>query len=849
MSSGKWNIDEFVGEGEIEFERSIVKDPNSFEIWIQYYRHMSSQKSIRHRIFVLERAVVQFPRSYKIWLEYLELGLEVCEGLSYKKHRDELQHMNGLFERSLQMLSKAPVIWIMYLQFLMEKQKHEVTKIRRKFNECLYNLPITQHGMIWPLYIQFADMVGGITGVKIYQKYVQYATPESLNGVTVKGDIDITISEIITKIIQFGSWKEAQKLFDKYVKNSFDQLPSYKSSLEIWNEYIDSIMQCILESNKDINSSDEGSEYFENLVEDAIGLFPDQMGKYYLKLAEYYTLISDDAKVRHFYNLGIKKCSTVSDFVDIFDAYIAFEENILNQLGEKLQNEEIQEIQEVHEEFDFRMYVFEQLLESRPFLLNDMMLRIDINNLDEWFKRIELFEEKESLENVIGTCVKALTSVNPLKAYSASNNSEFTLPKIWIKYSSIYSNLNDLQTAYIIYSKAVKSQFKSPDDLAELYISWAELLLNSEQESKAIDIIENALVPPNDGKTYLYKDSSTDIHLRLHKSIKLWSFYLDLLESLVEDKLQKSEIEKVCNAYYTMIEVKLATPLNIINFANFLEDWQFYERSLSVYELGIKLFKDSNIRFEIWNIYLSKAVSLKLDIERMRDLFDQCLYGSGIDGDYGCPPKLCKPVYLLYSKYEVDNGSILRSIKILKQGLKKISNGICSTKVKSERDQMISDKFEIYVIILHQIEELHDSNELRAMFEIALEDKELKLYNIIELTRKFISFETKSKEFNRVRELFKFVCKLSNPESINMKPLWEEWKNFELHNGNESTFKEILRYKRIVANEFAATSEIKDSINPMGFIKSTAPARNAKEEKSSEIVESNPDEIDIDMDM
>lgn len=103
---------------------------------------------------------------------YIDVVLqEVQTSVSYKS-KSEILLVNMVFERSLQLLNRAPILWIKYLEFLVETQPYEITLLRRKFNECLYNLPISQHHLIWPLYIRFADDVGGMTGVKVYLKYL-----------------------------------------------------------------------------------------------------------------------------------------------------------------------------------------------------------------------------------------------------------------------------------------------------------------------------------------------------------------------------------------------------------------------------------------------------------------------------------------------------------------------------------------------------------------------------------------------------------------------------------------------------------------------------------------------------
>jgi pre-mRNA-splicing factor SYF1 len=85
---------------------------------------------------------------------------------------------------------------------------------------------------------------------------------------------------------------------------------------------------------------------------------------------------------------------------------------------------------------------------------------------------------------------------------------------------------------------------------------------------------------------------------RLFKSLKLWSFYVDLEESI-------GSVESTKAVYDKILELKIANAQIIINYAAFLEENLYFEDSFKVYERGVELFTFP-VSFEIWNIYLSK---------------------------------------------------------------------------------------------------------------------------------------------------------------------------------------------------------------------------------------------------
>ena len=59
---------------------------------------------------------------------------------------------------------------------------------------------------------------------------------------------------------------------------------------------------------------------------------------------------------------------------------------------------------------------------------------------------------------------------------------------------------------------------------------------------------------------------------RLFKSIKLWSFYVDLEESI-------GTIESTKAVYDKIFELKIANAQIVINYANFLEENEYWEES------------------------------------------------------------------------------------------------------------------------------------------------------------------------------------------------------------------------------------------------------------------------------
>jgi len=103
---------------------------------------------------------------------------------------------------------------------------------------------------------------------------------------------------------------------------------------------------------------------------------------------------------------------TVRDFTLVFDAYAKIEESLLSSRMKSLEegDEEVDET-----EVDLRMARFEKLLDRRPFLVNDVLLRQNPHNIMTWEKRIELFENVGDNEKTIAAFKDAMARINPRK--------------------------------------------------------------------------------------------------------------------------------------------------------------------------------------------------------------------------------------------------------------------------------------------------------------------------------------------------------------------------------------------------------------------------------------------------
>ena len=632
-----------------------------------------------------------------------------------------------------------PKIWEMYLSFLMKQPL--VTLTRRTFDRALRALPITQHNRIWALYRPFANSASGDTAIRIWRRYIQIHPEDS--------------EDFLELLIEHYQYTEAVRKYMDILNNPKFRSKNAKSHFQLWSEMVD----LLVTRAKEILTGGTTGMDVDKIVRSGIERFADQRGKLWAGLATHWITVGNFERARDVFEEGITTVMTVRDFTIVFDSYAEFEESIISTLmdaaalvsnnGTRKENAEF--------DLDIRMMRFEQLMDRRPFLVNDVLLRQNPNNVNEWEKRIALWGDNN--KEVVQTYTDAIAAVQPRKAVGKFH-------ELWLNYAKFYEERGDLRTARIITEKAVNVPFKSVAELAEMWCGWAEMELRNENFDRAVDIMTKATKAPK-RSTVDYFDETLSPQQRVHKSWKLWSFYVDLVESV-------STLEETKKVYDRIFELRIATPQTVVNFANLLEENKYFEESFKIYERGLDLF-NYPVAFELWNLYLTKAVDRKIGIERLRDLFEQAVEG--------CPPKFAKVLYLMYGNLEEERGLARHAMRIYERATRAVSD---------------DDKFEIFNFYITKSASNFGLTSTRPIYERAigaLPDKEAR-----DMCLKFAEMERRLGEVDRARGIYGHASQFCDPRTT--PTFWHKWEEFEVEHGNEDTFKEMLRIKRSVQAQY-----------------------------------------------
>ncbi|KAK7204893.1 hypothetical protein BZA70DRAFT_187511 [Myxozyma melibiosi] len=729
-----------ISESDIAYEQDVLRYPHTLGPWLKYIEH-KSESAIHERVFVLERASRDLGRSYKVWKLYLDLRMQHLQGINPAKYEDEYRKVNECFERALMMLSTMPRLWLDYLHFLMKQCC--ITETRRAFDRALRALPITQHDRIWPLYLEFARSVKGPTAIKIYERYLQYRPQDR--------------EDFIELLVELDYHAEAAEQYLRLLNAPKFVSKNGKSQFQIWTELTDLLVHFARNIKEHYRRSPSSRQIdTEKIIRSGIEKFSDQRGKLWVNLAMYKIALGDYEGARDVFDEGITTVMTVRDFVLVFDAYVEFEESVISQLMELAGSDKASE--QVDAELDVRMMMFEHLMDRRPFLVNDVMLRQNPNNVLEWEKRVGLWGN--NAKQVVETYTDAIATINPKKAAVGQ------LYQLFANYAKYYEKAGDLRQARIVFERGLNVPFKSANELADLYIEYAEMLLRAEEFDSAVALIAKATKGPK-RSTVDFFDESIAPQQRLHKSMKLWSFYVDLVESV-------GTVDDTRAVYDRIFELKIATPLTVVNYANFLEENKYFEESFKIYERGVEQF-GYPVAFELWNLYLTKAMKRKLNVERLRDLFEQALEN--------CPPEFAKALFLLYGELEETRGLAKNAMVVYERATSRVAE---------------KDRAEMYRFYIKKTATIYGLPATRPIYERAIEvlpDGECRL-----LCEDFADMERKLGEIERARGVYVHGSQFADPR-LHPK-YWEKWHEFEVMNGDEETFKEMLRIKRAVTAQY-----------------------------------------------
>ncbi|XP_043388948.1 pre-mRNA-splicing factor SYF1 isoform X4 [Chelonia mydas] len=411
-----------------------------------------------------------------------------------------------------------------------------------------------------------------------------------------------------------------------------------------------------------------------------------------------------------------------------------------------------------------------------------------------WCSLADYYIRSGHFEKIINTYTEAVQTVDPFKATGKTHT-------LWVSFAKFYEDNGQIEDARTIFEKATKVNFKQVDDLACVWCEYGEMELRHENYDQALRILRKATAIP--AKKAEYFDASEPVQNRVYKSLKVWSMLADLEESLGTFKSTKAVYDRI-------LDLRIATPQIIINYALFLEEHTYFEESFKAYERGISLFRWPNV-YDIWNTYLTKFIDRYggKKLERARDLFEQALDG--------CPQKYAKTIYLLYAKLEEEFGLARHAMAVYERATRAVQP---------------SEQYEMYNIYIKRAAEIYGVTHTRSIYEKAIEV--LSDEHAREMCQRFADMECKLGEIDRARAIYSYCSQICDPRTTGS--FWQTWKDFEIRHGNEDTIREMLRIKRSVQAtyntqvNFMASQMLKVSSNATGTVSDLAPGQSGMDD-------------------
>lgn len=425
------------------------------------------------------------------------------------------------------------------------------THARRTYDRALRTLPPSLHSRIWVRYLLWSEAKGGATTVAVYRRYL------AIDPSVTEHYTALLLSPTNSNPRPLEAAKLLLALARKASRGEYTS-PEGKSPYQILGEFLDIVEQFsedvgldveeTVQANEALAKAAATSELAEPAVEpassngqlirfaggpvsvtadgkqerpydededpissrklnielivrrDGLQVYKDQAGRLWTGLATYWIKRGEFERAKATFESGIASVLTIRDFTQIFDAYTEFSESLISAMMESLaepdEDEDENDVKETEKELDVRMKDFEDLMDRRPFLVNDVLIRRNPNDVQEWEKRIALWGEDDEKVlilllflndaeltqplQVAETYTKALETIHPRKATA-------NLHRLYINFAKFYEEGGtngqaepDLDSARKILEKGTKVNFKTVEDLAEVWCEWAEMEIRQE---------------------------------------------------------------------------------------------------------------------------------------------------------------------------------------------------------------------------------------------------------------------------------------------------------------------------------------------------------------------------------
>ena len=343
---------------------------------------------------------------------------------------------------------QLPRIWLLYFLVFFHPRCPSLlsyTHARRTFDRALRTLPPSLHFRVWVAYLLWAERKGGETTITVYRRYlvIDPSLTERFTGLLLSLKNSLPRPLEAAKLLLSLARKAARGDYTSpESKSPYQLLEDWIEVVEKYPEEVGLDVDETIQSNEDIltlESELDAAESatvdgqlirmagpatsvtadgvptppcrededpinpkklnIENIIQkDGLAIYKDQAGRLWTGLATYWIKRGEFDRAKAVFEKGMKSVLTIRDFSQVFDAYAEFGQSILDAMMASLEDEDEEDKEdaaETEQELDRHMKAFEELADRRPFLHNDVLLRRNPNDVQEWEKRVALWGDDD----------------------------------------------------------------------------------------------------------------------------------------------------------------------------------------------------------------------------------------------------------------------------------------------------------------------------------------------------------------------------------------------------------------------------------------------------------------------
>ncbi|SMN19627.1 similar to Saccharomyces cerevisiae YDR416W SYF1 Member of the NineTeen Complex (NTC) that contains Prp19p and stabilizes U6 snRNA in catalytic forms of the spliceosome containing U2 [Maudiozyma saulgeensis] len=834
------DISKYIKDDEdIAFEYELQNDPGQLQTWVRYIDRWREQNTNGLRsedciLWLFRRYVRQFMNNVDVWFVFINW---VIDNRIYTDYNE----VATIYEESIRNCgNKSEKLCVNFLKYTIETR--DLSLIRKSFDLGLEFTSKHSHYKLWEQLLSFIKNVlisttesldkdeksqieqFGETISKVFEDDYDIDKAKEENNKTSNIWVSIFLerylivcpsNELLDSLTMLGGTHDYKRIKEQYDKYLF-QNRDYTNLTRI-KDFPYSLNLVYLRVLCELNDKSEYQRFVGTLKQ----LYSFNHTNLDLITAKYLMTNEGFEALEVHLDTLLQSTVNIEDFSKVSKFHFDFEEAIIDQCLNRINKKEVQntkynfqEVMKVHLE------KLQMLTNDHSIKLNDLYLRKSPNNVGMWLRRVNHFQ---ALKEKIDVYVQGILQIDPLHVKEPG-----TFGRFWCNYAQLYWDNKDYDSAREIFERALKVPFPYLKDLETIWFSWVEDELKLNDPTKACLLLEQALKIPDNPMAILeqYENSYGNIPTRMvvFHSLKLWTLYLDLLESEVISTLDKPDemYKKTIQIYENMIRLKIITPLLFVSYARLVAKYESQIKSFQIYNRAISSFPPE-IKYDIWLLYLNVAVRSTLSVEQVRDLFDESL-------SQLIPNQInCISIYLLNNQYEEKQTGVTQTtITKLVKSAKELSS------------KFVESKIQLWDLALERTKSHFGLEMARPLYEECITT--IPRDKATEYVMSFANLEVALGEVVRAREVLRYGANLLPP--LRNEPLWKYWEEFEITNGDKEKYKDMLKFKKKLDEEMKVnTEQVSQESGNIEFVASKTTTHVSQLSNNAP----NPEEINLDL--